>query len=119
MELCCCNGEPIQLDASEASPSFDALSNAVYNHHKYGGAVPIKLRIGADVLVEVDSACEEFACKVVAAYSTIFPEERVHMQRTASPVHGPTSNAATAPPTPGRAGASHARHRGAEGPLDS
>ena len=69
MELCCRNGEPIQFDSSEALPTFDALFNAVYKHHQYGGAVPIKLRIRDDVFVEVDSACEEFACKVVAAYN--------------------------------------------------
>ena len=69
MELCCYNGKPIQVDSLAGMPTFAELSNAVYNHHKYGGAVPIRLRIREDVLIEVDDACEEFACKVVAAFN--------------------------------------------------
>ena len=77
MELCCCDGKPIQLDSSVTSPTAVDLSNAVYKHHKYGGAVPIKLRIRDDVFVEVDDACEEFACKLVVAFNCSASRETI------------------------------------------
>lgn len=70
MELCYNNGQPI-----DSLPTQANLSKAVYNHRKYGGTLPFKLRIGADAFIEVDDECEEFACKVVATFKTAFPPE--------------------------------------------